>query len=204
MCAKFRFLLGLLLISQMAFAAGFFKSADERLKEDAAKFPDKPLLIAFYPQDESLQRYRLDIWEDALVFSQGELAGYRSPEDILKAYRQTDYTQDAVASRFKKYAGENGLSVATYKSRINQEVSGKRTPQILKGRHGSYADQDSCMIATNSSGRMIAILYRFLKVEPNFATKGYTQYSIILVGDTVRRIEDQIPTSLLTDYKHAQ
>ena len=195
------YLLGLLLMSQVA-SAGFLKSAEERLKEDAGKFPDKALLAEFYPQDESLKQYKLEISGETLLLSQGEYGGYKSNGDVLQTYRQTDYTQDAVASHFKRYAEANSLAVSTYKSRINQMVSAQNTPATLLGRHGHYADQDACLIATNASGRMVAILYRLLRIEPNFATKGFTQYSIILTGDAVRRLEDKVPSSLLADFKY--
>jgi hypothetical protein len=201
MYARFSVLLGLILFSGVA-TAGLFKSAEERLKEDAAKFADKALLAGFYPQDESLQPYRLQISSQTLLLSQGEYAGYKSNEEVVQKYRQTDYTQDAVATRFKRYAQASGLTISTYKSRINEAVSAQNTPASLFGRHGHYADQDSCLIATNASGRMVAILYRFLRIEPNFATKGFTQYSIILSGDAVRRVEDKVPSSLLTDFKY--
>lgn len=201
MYARFSFLMGLMLMSQVA-SAGFLKSAEERLKEDAGKFPDKALLAEFYPKDESLQRYKLEISGEALLLSQGEYSGYKSNEDVVQTYRQTDYTQDAVATRFKRYAEANKFTVSTYKSRINQAVSAQNTPTSLFGRYGHYADQDSCLIAMNASGRMVAILYRFLRIEPNFATKGFTQYSIILTGDAVRRVEDKVPSSLLTDFKY--
>ncbi len=201
MYARISFLLVLTLMSQVA-PAGFLKSAEERLQEDAQKFSDKALLAEFYPKDDSLQRYKLEISPQSLLLSQGEYGGYKSNEDVVQKYRQTDYTQDAVAIHFKHYADANKLTVSTYKSRINQVVSEQNTPESLFGRYGHYADQDSCLIATNASGRMVAILYRFLRIEPNFATKGFTQYSIILTGDPVRRIEDKVPQSLLTDFKY--
>ena len=201
MYSRFSLLLGLILMSQVA-SAGFLKNAEERLKEDVEKFPDKALLAEFYPKDESLQRYKLEISGEALLLSQGEYGGYKSNEDVVQTYRRTDYTQDAVATRFKRYAESNKLTVSTYKSRINQAVSAQNTPTSLFGRYGHYADQDSCLIATNASGRMVAILYRFLRIEPNFATKGFTQYSIIVTGDAVRRVEDKVPSSLLTDFKY--
>jgi len=42
-------LLGLILMSQLA-AAGFLKSAEERLKEDAQKFPDQPCWRSSIPK----------------------------------------------------------------------------------------------------------------------------------------------------------
>lgn len=202
MYTRIGFLLGLILMSQVT-SAGFLKSPEERLKEDAQKFPDQALLSEFYPKDDSLRRYKLEISAEALLLSQGELGGYKSNEDVVEKYRKTDYTQDAVAAHFKHYAQANKLTVSTYKSRINQTVSEQNTPESIFGRYGHYADQDACLIATNASGRMVAILYRFLRIEPNFATKGFTQYSIILTGDAVRRIEDKTPQSLLTDFKYA-
>jgi hypothetical protein len=202
MYARLVLLFGLILASQASFA-GFLKGAEERLQEDAGKFPDKVLLAEFYPKDESLKKYKLDISPDLLLLSQGELGGYPSNEAVVEKYRQTDYTQDPVATHFKHYAEVNKLTVSTYKSRINEFVSEQNTPESLFGRYGHYADQDSCLIATNASGRMVAILYRFLRIEPNFATKGFTQYSIILTGDRVRRVEDKVPSSLLTDFKYS-
>ena len=201
MYARLLFWVGLILVSQAA-SAGFLKSAEERLEEDVGKFPDKVLLAEFYPKDESLKKYKLDISADVLLLSQGEYAGYHSNEEVVEKYRRTDYTQDPVAIHFKHYAEVNKLTVPTYKSHINELVSEQNTPESLFGRYGHYADQDSCLIATNASGRMVSILYRFLRIEPNFATKGFTQYSIILTGDRVRRVEDKMPSSLLADFKY--
>jgi hypothetical protein len=125
MYARFSFLLGLILVSQVA-SAGFLKSAEERLKEDAEKFPDKALLAEFYPKDESLQRYKLEISGEALLLSQGEYGGYKSNEDVVQKYRQTDYTQDAVATH--SGAGQWRTTAAGTLAR-----SGRGSRSVLRG-----------------------------------------------------------------------
>lgn len=174
---------------------------EEMRARSAAKFADKALLAAFYPDPMHRQYDTFDIDESAIEFEKVTSLGTSSTSVAENKYLQVSEVTDDIAQRYVGVATGRGNKVRLYKAAVNGRIARlfRLDPYV---NTPARTDLDYAMIEFDGSDRMVSVLYRFAYLMPDFAnTYGYARrFSHIFVDRAaMRAIENALPNAFLAE-----
>ena len=123
---------------------------------------------------------------------------------VIEDYDKQDFLVDEFAKAFEKYSDSNKLKVKYFKPELSKTIA-KLFPSpendILELQNKKIRDYS--LIAFDSSGRVRAVMFRWFSTWGR-SYQNWVQYTYVIDGSLVKKVENALTATMLKDYELAR